>query len=140
MLPYFLLFIWIRKKFAGVWQASAEYRQSQSLTAHERESRRTVLTFDEVIKVRKLLRFPDLETVAGIKNWVALKRAIDTQGFPPGFYISPNRRVWFEDVVQAWVEARAAATVGNQLPLKGRAKRVVEEKAAREAAANTAEA
>ena len=86
--------------------------------------------------MRKLLTFPDLASSAGIKNWPALRRAIERDGFDPGFYISPNRRVWFEDVVTAWVEARALQTVGHKPPLKGEVKPRVEAKAAREAAAH----
>lgn len=60
---------------------------------------------------RSLYKFPDLERVAGIKNRVTLKRRIDRDGFPPGFYDGPNSRVWYADEVHEWVRQRASAEV-----------------------------
>ena len=57
----------------------------------------------------KLLRFPDLIARGLFNSRMTLKRAIDTQGFPPGVLITPNARVWSEDEVNAWVASRPAA-------------------------------
>jgi hypothetical protein len=45
----------------------------------------------------RLLRFPDLIARGLFNSRMTLKRAIDTQGFPPGALITPNARVWSED-------------------------------------------
>ncbi|MBR0753454.1 AlpA family phage regulatory protein [Bradyrhizobium jicamae] len=34
-----------------------------------------------------------------------LMRMIDRGEFPRGNFISPNKRVWYEDMVQAWQDA-----------------------------------
>jgi len=41
----------------------------------------------------KLLRFPDFIARGLFNSRMTLKRAIDTQGFPPGVLITPNARV-----------------------------------------------
>ena len=83
--------------------------------------------------MRTILRFRDLRDRGIIKNWPTLRRAIDNRGFPPGFMLSPRQRCWFEDEVEAWLEARPVAVKLNA-PLKGAAKRLVAAKLAREAA------
>ena len=50
----------------------------------------------------RLLRFPDLIARGLFNSRMTLKRAIDTQGFPPGVLITPNARAWGEDEVNAW--------------------------------------
>jgi predicted DNA-binding transcriptional regulator AlpA len=57
----------------------------------------------------RLLRFPDFIARGLFHSRMTLKRAIDTQGFPPGVLITPNARVWGEDEVNAWVASRPAA-------------------------------
>ena len=57
----------------------------------------------------RLLRFPDLIARGLFNSRMTLKRAIDTQGFPPGVLITPNARAWGEDEVNAWVASRPAA-------------------------------
>jgi predicted DNA-binding transcriptional regulator AlpA len=57
----------------------------------------------------RLLRFPDLIARGLFNSRMTLKRAIDTQGFPPGVLITPNARAWSEDEVNAWVASRPAA-------------------------------
>lgn len=57
----------------------------------------------------RLLRFPDLIARGLFNSRMTLKRAIDTQGFPPGVLITPNARAWDEDEVNAWVTSRPAA-------------------------------
>jgi predicted DNA-binding transcriptional regulator AlpA len=55
----------------------------------------------------KFLRYPTLVARGIVRNRMTLKRWIDKQGFPPGFLMGPNTRVWPEDEVDAWLKARA---------------------------------
>jgi predicted DNA-binding transcriptional regulator AlpA len=55
-----------------------------------------------------LLRFPDLIARGLFNSRMTLKRAIDTQGFPPGVLITPNARVWDEAAIDAWLASRPA--------------------------------
>src|SRR5262245_19031051 len=57
---------------------------------------------------RVLLRFPDLANYE-IRNWPTLRRWQAKLGFPEGFMLVQNSRVWYQDEVQAWVTARAEA-------------------------------
>jgi predicted DNA-binding transcriptional regulator AlpA len=57
---------------------------------------------------RKSLRFLDLKCV-GINNWPTLKRRVEQDNFPPGRYVGKNTRVWTEEEVSAWWEARPTA-------------------------------
>ena len=34
-----------------------------------------------------------------------LMRMIERKEFPPGHYISPNKRVWYADEIEAWQRA-----------------------------------
>ena len=54
----------------------------------------------------KLIDYSDLVDRRIFNSRMSLKRAIDDQGFPPGRLITPNRRVWDEAEVAAWVESR----------------------------------
>ena len=56
----------------------------------------------------ELLRFKDLARV-GITNWVTLKRRVQRDGFPAGFYLGQNTRVWPLEEVLAWLATRAKA-------------------------------
>jgi predicted DNA-binding transcriptional regulator AlpA len=53
-----------------------------------------------------MLRFPDLIARGLFNSRMTLKRAIDTQGFPPGILITPNARAWEEAEVDAWLASR----------------------------------
>jgi predicted DNA-binding transcriptional regulator AlpA len=57
----------------------------------------------------RLLRFPDLIARGLFNSRMTLKRAIDTQGFPPGVLITPNARAWDEAAIDAWLASRPAA-------------------------------
>jgi predicted DNA-binding transcriptional regulator AlpA len=57
----------------------------------------------------RLLRFPDLIARGLFNSRMTLKRAIDTQGFPPGVLITPNARAWDEAAIDAWIASRPAA-------------------------------
>ena len=50
---------------------------------------RTMLEFDEVLEIIPVSRS-------------TLVRMLARGTFPPGHYLSPNRRVWYEDDILAW--------------------------------------
>jgi hypothetical protein len=54
----------------------------------------------------KLLRFADLKDRGIVRNWAQLRRLQDVEGFPPGFMLSQNTRVWDEPEVEAWLASR----------------------------------
>ncbi len=56
--------------------------------------------------IPRLLRFADLKAAGIVKNWPQVKRLVDGEGFPPGFLLSANTRVWDEADVAAWVASR----------------------------------
>ena len=62
------------------------------------------------------LRFSDLKDRGIVSNHVTLKRWIATQGFPPGFMLGPNTRVWRESDVEAWLQSRP---IENEKPPRG---------------------
>ncbi|MGC2351623.1 MAG: hypothetical protein WA553_17560, partial [Methylocella sp.] len=57
----------------------------------------------------RMLRFPDLIARGLFNSRMTLKRAIDTQGFPPGILITPNARAWDEIEIVAWLANRPTA-------------------------------
>ncbi len=56
----------------------------------------------------KLLRYADLVEREILNNRMTLKRWIESSGFPPGFLLGPNTRVWDEADIIAWLEYRKA--------------------------------
>ena len=64
----------------------------------------------------KLLRFPDLIARGLFNSRMTLKRAIDTQDFPPGVLITPNARAWDEDAINAWIASRPSAKKTARAP------------------------
>ncbi len=58
------------------------------------------------LAMSQMLRFPDLVARGLFVSRMTLKRAIDSQGFPPGVLITPNARAWSEAEVNAWIAAR----------------------------------
>jgi hypothetical protein len=63
----------------------------------------------------KCLRFSNLADPKGqfgqiVTNRPQLDNLIEKHGFPPGRWMSPNCRIWFEDEVQEWLESRPIAT------------------------------
>jgi predicted DNA-binding transcriptional regulator AlpA len=58
---------------------------------------------------KTLLRFDDLEQY-GVRNWPTLKRWIDTQGFPTGFYLGENTRAWRKEDCDHWLANRPPAS------------------------------
>lgn len=57
-------------------------------------------------KLPRLLRFADLKAAGIVKNWPQVKRLVERDGFPAGFLLSANTRVWDEADVAAWVQKR----------------------------------
>jgi hypothetical protein len=55
---------------------------------------------------RHLLRFGDLKEQGIVRNWPQLRRLVETQGFPQGFYLSANTRVWDDSAVEEWLANR----------------------------------
>jgi hypothetical protein len=53
---------------------------------------------------RKLIRFNHLKERGICQNRERLAYLIEHQNFPPGFWLGPNTRVWWDDVVEAWLE------------------------------------
>ncbi len=66
-----------------------------------------------------LLRFTDLQERKIVNNHVTLKRWIEREGFPPGFMLGPNTRVWRESEIEDWLASRPTANT----QLRGAAKR-----------------
>ena len=52
------------------------------------------------------LRFRDLKDRRIVSNHVTLGRWIANQGFPSGFMLGPNTRVWRESEIDAWLKSR----------------------------------
>lgn len=60
-----------------------------------------------------LLRFTDLQSRRIVANRTQLSRLITKSGFPKGFLLSANTRVWDESEVEAWLESRRQAAQGG---------------------------
>lgn len=56
--------------------------------------------------MQKLLRFSDLKAKGVVNNRPTLSRWIKDRSFPPGIKLGENTRVWFEEEVEAWIEAQ----------------------------------
>ena len=84
--------------------------------------------------MRAILRFRDLRDRKIVNSWPQLKRRIEVDGFPVGFYMGANSRAWFEDEIQAWIEARPSAATEAKPPLKGAARTKAAARVARELA------
>jgi hypothetical protein len=54
----------------------------------------------------KRLRFEDLRDKGIVKNRPTLRNWILKLGFPPGQLTGPNTRLWREEEVEAWLDAR----------------------------------
>lgn len=53
-----------------------------------------------------LLRFADLQARGIVRNREQLRNLINDYGFPSGFMLTPNARVYDEAEVEAWLQAR----------------------------------
>ncbi len=56
----------------------------------------------------KYLRYADLFERQIVNNRTTLSRWIRDNGFPRGVLLGPNSRAWRDDLVEAWLAARAA--------------------------------
>jgi hypothetical protein len=66
-----------------------------------------------------LLRFSDLKQRGIVHNHMTLARWIEREGFPSGFMLGPNTRVWREIDVERWLDSRPT----ENTILRGAAKR-----------------
>lgn len=57
------------------------------------------------MSARKLIKFNDLKERRICENHTRLKELIEKQEFPSGFWTGPNTHVWYEDEVDAWLDA-----------------------------------
>jgi hypothetical protein len=55
---------------------------------------------------QSLIRFKHLKERGIVENWPQLKRLVENCRFPHGRYLGPNSRVWFEDEIDEWLDAR----------------------------------
>jgi len=60
----------------------------------------------------RYLRFRDLQRRGVVQTRQTLHTWIKHYGFPAGYKIAPNSRVWREDEVEAWIAERAQAQEG----------------------------
>jgi hypothetical protein len=56
--------------------------------------------------VRRLVRFPYLQDLGIVSTWRQLRRLQTQHGFPSGFLLSPNVRVWEVDEIEEWLAKR----------------------------------
>jgi predicted DNA-binding transcriptional regulator AlpA len=73
-----------------------------------RKSRGVVRRQQQGTTMTVLLRFPDLKRY-GVNNHPTLKRWIQREGFPSGFYLASNTRAWHEQEVEEWLANRPKA-------------------------------
>jgi predicted DNA-binding transcriptional regulator AlpA len=62
----------------------------------------------------KLYRFADLKAAQVVTSWPQLRRMVDNDRFPPGYLLSPGRRVWDAPEVEAWLQTRRDAANHRQ--------------------------
>ena len=61
-----------------------------------------------------LLRYSNLEARGIVRNREQLRQLIGREGFPGGWKLSANTRVWDEADVETWLQRRRAqATISN---------------------------
>jgi hypothetical protein len=57
------------------------------------------------MSARRLIKFDTLKERGICENHTRLKILIEEQGFPSGFWTGPNTHVWWEDAIDAWLDA-----------------------------------
>jgi hypothetical protein len=57
-----------------------------------------------------LLRYSDLKARRIVDNWPRIRRLQEQSGFPQGFLLGPQTRVWDEAEVEAWLDKRRLVT------------------------------
>ena len=76
-------------------------------------------------KKRKYLRFNDLKERGTVRSWAQLRNMIDKYGFPVGRKFGPNTRVFDENEVEMWENARPVETKpGPVVKPRGRPRKV----------------
>jgi predicted DNA-binding transcriptional regulator AlpA len=60
-------------------------------------------------ELRRFLRFRQLRQMGVVGDWITLLDYIERLGFPPGYKLSHKVRVWDEQSVLDWIEARRVA-------------------------------
>jgi hypothetical protein len=110
------------------------------------DSRCSALTIDgrpvgeylptKIEKAEKIvLAFSDLREMGLVKHWSGLRRLIECEGFPAGFWLSQNSRRWFLDDVMAFLRSRPAHTepkpAGGAAKLRAQGVKVSNKKKAR---------
>jgi predicted DNA-binding transcriptional regulator AlpA len=55
---------------------------------------------------KKYISYPGLVDKGAVNSRMTLWRMIRDHGFPEGIMITPNRRVWDEAAVDAWIASR----------------------------------
>ena len=58
----------------------------------------------------QLIDYNGLVSKGVARSRMTLKRLIQNEGFPTGWLISPNARVWDEAEVEEWIRGRATAS------------------------------
>jgi predicted DNA-binding transcriptional regulator AlpA len=58
---------------------------------------------------KRYISYPGLVDKGAVNSRMTLWRMIREHGFPAGLMITPNRRVWAEDEVDAWIASRPTA-------------------------------
>ena len=69
-----------------------------------------------------LLRYADLERMQLCRSRSQLNHMMAKEGFPTGFLLSSNIRAWKQSEIEDWIASRPTGKV----PLRGRAKQLVE--------------
>ncbi len=60
--------------------------------------------------MKLLLRFSDLRDRGIVNNRATLARWIQQLGFPVGIKLGANTRVWSEEEIDEWIDARRAVS------------------------------
>ena len=63
--------------------------------------------------MKLLLRFSDLRDRGIVNNRATLGRWIQQIGFPNGIKLGANTRVWTEEEIDEWIQARRELNTGN---------------------------
>lgn len=57
-------------------------------------------------KSKALIKFKHLQQRGIVNSFAQLKNLIDRHGFPSGFFLGSNSRVWFEADIDEWIANR----------------------------------
>ena len=68
---------------------------------------------DVIVWPHKFVRYADLKARKIVNNRQTLANWTRDEGFPPGRLLGPNTRVWTEEEVAEWFDARPATNNRN---------------------------